>query len=102
MEEWEWLREFLEPLREWLAVGWSSILALLPSSESAPAWVQAVGSILAILVAISVANRQSRDALGLARRIEAKAEEEKAVRGSAFAIFLVPHAHQHGGAGGTC
>ncbi|HEX2553366.1 MAG TPA: hypothetical protein VHL98_06675 [Microvirga sp.] len=96
------LRTLLAPAWEQVSTGLAGAAAALPPG-TAPLWVQALGTVLAILWATGAARRQTGAALALARQAEAAREEAEiareeaqAARGRAFAAFLIPHMQQIG------
>jgi hypothetical protein len=84
--------------RSMLAAAWEQVSAggawaasLLPPGASPAAWLQALGSVLAILCAAWIMRRQNRAALELTRQAEIAREEAEEARSRAFAAFLIPH-----------
>lgn len=75
---------------EQVSAGAAWVAAALPAAPPA-LWLQAVGSVLAILWTVWVLRRQNRAALELAERAEFARERAEVARSRAFAAFLIPH-----------
>lgn len=69
-------------------IAWAA--AALPAAPMA-LWVQALGSVLAILWSVRVMRRQNRAALELADRADIARGRAEEARSRAFAAFLIPH-----------
>ena len=81
----------LAPAWAFVSGGAAAVLASLPPAATLAIWVQAVGSVLAILCALWIMRRQARAALLLAQQAAAARERSEQARSRAFAAFLIPH-----------
>jgi hypothetical protein len=79
------------PAWAFVSGGAAAALASLPPAATLAIWIQAVGSVLAILCALWIMRRQGRAALMLARQAAAARERSEQARSRAFAAFLIPH-----------
>lgn len=89
-KHWLWWAKFIAPLCAAICLFlWADPYPNALASEAAPAWVQAVGSVLAIVFSVLIAHRQAADQQAIANRQAAEQRSRQEQSDRAVAVIAV-------------